>query len=163
MLLVVLVHHSSADEPRLPIGAMAAVRTYSEAFSRGDCSTVMRLTSPALTSRLARDGAEAALCSFLQEMKKEGVAEVLGTTTPLHVDGRYRLALVSNRRTALQPSMPSAPSTDGTYAVHSDDDGATWYVLDLGCLDERWLKEIYPGYAGTPPIPRSPPVEPDMR
>lgn len=123
----------------------------------------MRLTSPALSRRLARDGAEAALCGFLEEMKKEGVAEALGAATPLHVDGRYRLALVSNRRTALQPSMPSVPSTDGTYAVHSDDDGATWYVLDLGCLDERWLKEIYPGYAGTPPIPRSPPVDPDMR
>jgi hypothetical protein len=38
------------------------------------------------------------------------------------------------------------------YIVYSEDDGATWQVLDLGCVDERWVREVFPAYRGEPPL-----------
>jgi len=48
-------------------------------------------------------------------------------------------------------SLDSAISTF-LYLVHSHDGGKTWQVLDLGCVDERWVKEIFSKYNGVPPI-----------
>lgn len=39
------------------------------------------------------------------------------------------------------------------YIVYSRDGGATWKVLDLGCVDERWVREVYPAYRGDPQLP----------
>lgn len=151
--LVTLGSSVLAAEIQLPELARATVNAYSDAFTRGDCAAVLRLTSPVLTKRLEKDDGSKLLCDFLSEIKKEEVMESVGEVSAFHVDGRFRIATIPNARIARKPTSQPAPTTEGTYVVHSDDGGATWYVLDLGCLDVRWMKDIYPAYNGSPPIP----------
>jgi hypothetical protein len=80
----------------------------------------------------------------------QNLKETLGEPKVHLVDGWRRVIFVRATRSIDGPEGRTV--TDFDYVVHSTDGGATWRVLDLGCLDERWLKEIFPKYAGTPPV-----------
>ena len=65
-------------------------------------------------------------------------------------DGSYRVVFFPAHRTFGPKDNKTV--TDFDYIVHSSNSGTTWEVLDLSCVDERWVKEIFPAYAGVPPI-----------
>jgi hypothetical protein len=155
LLLIMLVPGAAADDTQLDSRAIATARAYSEALTRGDCASALQLASPALKNRLVAQDKTQAFCDFLSELKQEQVMEEIGAPTAFRTQGRYRIAIIPNVRTSLRPAAQPAYPTESAYVLHSKDDGATWYVLDLSCMDERWLKEVYPPYDGSPPVPRA--------
>ncbi|MCA0243745.1 MAG: hypothetical protein LCI02_23155 [Proteobacteria bacterium] len=147
--------------------AILTVRSYSAALSRGDCKAALALISPAIAKRLGRapDGKEA-FCEYVASTAARGQLETIGTDISTLASGSHRATFIRVTRFALGRQRiartkggvvevfdPGFRSTyQGTYIVHSADDGATWHVLDLACVDQRWIKEVYPSYDGRPRV-----------
>lgn len=130
---------------------MATLRNYSDAMNRGDCATAYALTSDAVTRRDPFPGDfRQTLCASLGEWHRNGFREMLGTPKAHLADGWRRVVFV--RAARQMRSAPYRVTTDFDYIVHSSDGGHTWRVLDLGCVDERWVTEIFPAYAGQPEV-----------
>ena len=132
-------------------GAMTTLRQYSAAINAGDCETVFRLTSDAITRRDAFPGDfHRMICASLADWHRDGLREMLGAPKARLVDGWRRIVFVRAAREREQP--PNRITTDFDYIVHSSDGGHTWRVLDLGCVDARWVKEVFPAYRGEPEV-----------
>jgi hypothetical protein len=82
--------------------------------------------------------------------QQDGVIEAIESAKATLSDGDYRVVFFPAHRTFGPRSDRS--TTDFDYVVHSSNGGKTWEVLDLTCVDERWIKEIFPAYSGFPPI-----------
>jgi hypothetical protein len=131
--------------------AFDTLRRYSAALLAADCDTVYSLTSNAVRRRDKYPGEwRHQVCPQITEWRRAGMAETLGKPTASFASGSMRAVFVPTERTTRPGS--NIVGTDVVYVVHSDDGGKTWRVLDLGCLDERWIKEVYPAYDGNPPI-----------
>jgi len=132
-------------------GAMTTLRRYSAAINAGDCDTVYRLTSDAVRRRDAFPGDwHQTVCALLGEWHRSGMRETLGEPKARLVDGWRRIVFVRAAREREQP--PNRITTDFDYIVHSSDAGRTWRVLDLACVDARWVNEVFPSYRGDPPV-----------
>lgn len=151
-LLLAGVASTAQAAAAAPEGALQAVRDYSAAFNAADCGAVLALTSPSLLRRIDNsDGGRAQFCDVLAAFHRQGLRDRTRVPTAVMHEGRRWLVLLPNSRTGLLEGLGPF-LTEGTYAVHSADGGRTWRVLDLGCVDARWLREVYPPYAGTPAI-----------
>ena len=136
-----------------PEAAMQVLAQYSAAFNRHDCEAMLSLTSPAIIKRLERmPNGRASYCDLAAAFARDGVRETLGPVTATRVDGSHRLLVVEHVREAGAQSALSGLKTTGSYLLHSSDGGDNWHVLDNGCLDVRWVKEVYPAYDGDPPL-----------
>jgi len=145
---------SSAHSAQAQIeGALNTVRLYSAAFAAADCEAIYALTAPALKAREQDPSLLAQqLCSLAESLKTSNTAEALGEPIAYLEQDQYRLAIVPFQRSGKVSSSQSRTLvTKAQYWVHSADGGATWKVLDLGCIDARWAKLVYPPYAGFPP------------
>ena len=131
--------------------AMTTLHRYSAAINAGDCETVYSLTSEAVTRRegFPKQFREM-LCASLATWHKDGLKEVVGSPKARLADGWRRVVFVRATRERVVP--PNHETMDFDYIVHSSDGGTTWRVLDLGCVDARWVHEIFPAYAGTPEV-----------
>ena len=145
VLAALFCHCCLAAAFPVPEKAAAAVSAYSAAFNSGDCQTMLQLMS-----REERQAIGASLCGLLDEMMSDGARERLRAPSAMASRGPYRMVVFPNSRAGFSAGQPAL--TEGVYVVHSSDAGRTWYVLDLGCLNERWLKAVYPPYQGTPKI-----------
>ena len=132
-------------------GAVDTARRYSAALVKGDCETMYALTSPRLIVRdQAPNQTRDMLCQLSVELTRSGLTETLDPPRASLQDGERRLVIVPVHR-VVGPAV-GRTITDLDYLVHSSDGGKTWRILDLGCVDERWVREIYPAYSGDPPI-----------
>ena len=132
-------------------GAMTTLRRYSTAINEGDCETVYRLTSDAVTRRDAFPGDwRQTICALLTVWHGSGMRETLGEPKVRLVDGWRRIVFVRASREREQP--PNRITTDFDYIVHSSDGGQSWRVLDLACVDARWVIEVFPAYRGEPEV-----------
>jgi hypothetical protein len=132
--------------------AMPVLRAYVAAVAANDCELTWRITSSAVKRRGKHPGAfREVLCPVLARMQATHVTEELSQPIAHLSDGKRHAVFVPSKR--LSQAFNSSPVTDLTYVVYSHDDGATWEVLDLGCVDERWVREVFPAYQGRPPLP----------
>lgn len=134
--------------------AIATAEAYSRALVNGDCATMESLSSESVRRRIG--GGEKLrefLCRLIASIgiHNDNFDEVLLGVSGRFRDGATELVFVRNKR-ILHDSYFAATVTDGTYVIYSSDRGFTWQVLDLACIDERWLREIAPHYNGDPPI-----------
>jgi hypothetical protein len=135
-----------------PEGAIQAVASYSEAFNSGDCQTALALLSPRERRNIARDqGGDLGFCKILGAFHAAGVIDRVRAPTASLAHGPYRMVVVPNSRYGVVDAQSPAV-TEGAYVVHSSDSGRTWHVLDLACVDARWVKDAYPPYNGRPKI-----------
>jgi hypothetical protein len=146
----------TAAFPALGADPMATVHAYSKAFVDGDCVATERLSSESLRRRSGgSEGLREFICQFRAGLAKEGatLTEEVLTPTERFTDGSIQMVFVPIKRTV---SMPKAqPVTNSwPYVVHSSNGGETWQVLDLACIDERWVKEIAPSWNGQPELPQ---------
>ena len=155
LLIASTSQHVKATELPLPAPAAAVVREYSEAVTRGDCPSALRLASPAMTKRLVARGETQNFCDYVVGISRAQMVEEIGVPSAIHSHGKFRMAIVPNRRFTRQPQASAVISTESAYVLHSADSGSSWHVLDLACTDERWLKEVYPPYDGDPPVPQT--------
>jgi len=130
---------------------MAVLKRYSGAIVANDCETVVRLTSQAILrrNRLPNEWRNT-ICPMLADWHTHNLKETLGEPRAHLVDGWRRVVFVRASRSTDTPSGRTVSDFD--YIVHSTDGGASWRVLDLGCVDERWVTEIFPKYAGVPSV-----------
>lgn len=145
LFVALLLGCASVTAAPVPAGAVEAVTAYSSALNSGDCKQMLELMSPLERSRIGT-----LLCSIVSDFVEQGVRERLRKPTASLSSGRYRMIVFPNSRSAFPDRQPTL--TDGTYVVHSSDAGRTWHVLDLGCVDSRWVKAVYPPYRGFPVI-----------
>jgi len=129
--------------------AMQTVRRYSNAFNAGDCETMYELSSPAV---LQPDPEKwhAMVCEAVPEWHQAGIREKLGRVRGRLRDGNHELVIVHQKR--LDKSDGVLKITDGDYFIHSDDGGVSWKVLDIGCVNEEWVRKVFPSYNGNPPV-----------
>ena len=83
---------------------------------------------------------------------KAGMHERLRAPVASLSSGHHRMIVLPNSRTCLDSALRVPSITTGTYIVHSDDDGKTWYVLDLVCVNKQWVRKVFPPYVGVPEI-----------
>lgn len=140
----ILAMPTFADE-----AALATLRRYSSALMANDCETMYALTSNAIRRRDTVSGEfHAMLCRTVPEWHRAHLKETLGLPIGELSDGDNRILVVPAQRSVDEP--PNRLVTSLEYVVHSGDGGKHWWVIDLACVDERWVKEVYPAYAGTP-------------
>ena len=130
--------------------ALVALRQYSAALTANDCETMYALTSDAIKRREKNHEFHDLICQTVPEWHRAHMKETLEAPTGKLADGKRRVLFVPARRETIEP--PNRAISEFLYLVHSYDGGKTWRVLDLGCVDERWVKEVFPKYKGTPPI-----------
>ena len=132
-------------------GAVDAARRYSQALMANDCETMYALTSPRLIVRDQRPNeTRDMLCQLAAELHKTRVVEALDPPKDSLIDGPRRLVIIPAHREHGKATARNV--TDLDYVVYSSDDGRSWAVLDLGCVDARWVREVYPAYSGEPPV-----------
>ena len=131
-------------------GALATLHRYSTALTDNDCETMYALTSDAIKRREKAHEFRDLICQTVPKWHRAYMHETLAAPLAMLVDGKRRVLFVPARRESIEP--PNRAISEFTYLVHSNDGGKTWRVLDLGCVDERWVKEIFPKYKGAPPI-----------
>lgn len=138
------VAHATSD-------AMRTLEAYSAALNRYDCPVMLSLVSPQVSRRVAAspDGV-AGFCGFVNYLQTAGGKEFLRAPAASLSSGKYRMVVVPNIRMAYPAEVGSPTLYQGTYVVHSSDGGSTWHVLDLACLSTKWVKAVYPPYAGKP-------------
>jgi len=125
---------------------------YVAAVATNDCDTAWRLTSGAIKRRdKYPDQFREVLCPLIAMMQAKHVTEELSSPIAHLSKGPYHAVFVPSKRVTAAFNL--APVTDVMYVVYSHDNGATWEVLDLGCVDQRWVREVYPPYQGFPPLP----------
>jgi hypothetical protein len=73
--------------------------------------------------------------------------EKRGTPSSPYIEGTTLMVGVPAVR-----KIPGMADSAFVYVATSYDSGKSWFVLMLGCTDERWLKGMAPGYRGTPDI-----------
>ena len=156
VVLAVLGMHASANAGKSDVDASLAIaKRYSEAFVDGDCITMEMLTANAVRKNLG--GPEKLrdfLCNFLQLLRDDGARlseDLLGPIGEF-ADGDTRFVLIQKRRISVRPDRRQVSIQP--YIVHSNDAGATWFVLDLACADEKWLSKLAPTWKGVPPLPK---------
>jgi len=135
------------------------------ALMANDCETMYGLTSPRVMVRDQRPNeTRDMLCQITSQLHQEGMVETLDPPRETLTDGPRKLVIVPAHRVA--GKFPDRSVTDLDYVVHSGDGGRTWKVLDLGCVDSRWVREVFPAYSGEPPVNAAnarlvPPWKPD--
>jgi len=116
-----------------------------------DCEAMYGLISPRLIVRDSRPNeTRDMICQVTKQLREEGVVETLDAPRASLSDGPRKLVIIPAHREFGR--VPDRRVTDLDYLVHSSDGGRTWRVLDLSCVDARWVREIYPAYSGEPPI-----------
>jgi hypothetical protein len=147
MLLVAHPLRATAAEA----AAMAVLQRYSTAIESNNCQTVVELTSEAVLRRdRLPNEFRSTICPMVAEWQGHNLKETHGEPKAHLVDGWRQVVFVRATRSFDGPDGRMV--TDFDYVVHSTDGGATWRVLDLGCLDQRWVKEIFPQYDGKPQV-----------
>ena len=132
-------------------GAIDTARRYSAALMSNDCDAMYGLISPRLIVRDSRPNeTRDMICQVTKQLREEGVVETLDAPRASLSDGPRKLVIIPAHREFGR--VPDRRVTDLDYLVHSSDRGRTWRVLDLSCVDARWVREIYPAYSGEPPI-----------
>ena len=132
--------------------AMPVLRMYTAAVAANDCEMAWQLTSDAIKRRDKYPGQfREVICPLLARMQAKHVIEEVSQPIAHLIDGSRHAVFVPSKR--ITRAFNFAPVSDMMYIVYSHDDGATWQVLDLGCVDERWVRELFPAYRGEPPLP----------
>jgi hypothetical protein len=132
--------------------AMPVLRSYVAAIAANDCDMAWRLTSNAIKRRDKYPGEfRDVFCPLLARMQASRVTEALSQPVAHLSDGQRHAVFVPSKRRS--QAFNYEPVTDLMYVVYSHDDGATWEVLDLACVDQRWVREVFPAYRGEPPLP----------
>ena len=132
-------------------GAIDVARRYSAAVLAYDCETMYALTSNRLKIRDKRPNeTRDSLCGFVNLLRRDGITETLDPPRASLTDGDRKVVFVTAHREF--GSVGRRRITTFDYVVHSSDGGRTWQVLDLGCVNERWIREIFPSYTGEPPV-----------
>jgi hypothetical protein len=126
-----------AADPALP-----ALRMYVAAVAKADCDMAWRLTSSAVKQRDRQGTARSAYCGVLENLRKAGVTESVGAPIAHMEDGLRHAVFVPTARASNAPGF--LPVSRSMYVVHSSDGGRSWEVLDLGCVDQRWVRDVYP-------------------
>ena len=133
-------------DPALPV-----LRTYTAAIAANDCALVWRLTSNAKKRRDTSGEFREVICRILAKVQASHVTEELSQPIAHLRDGKRHAGFVPSKR--LTQAFNYAPVTELMYIGYSHDDGATWEVLDLACVHERWVREVFPAYLGEPRLP----------
>ena len=130
---------------------MPVLRMYVAAIAANDCALAWRLTSGEVKRHGDTEQFRDLICHIIAKGQATRVTEQLSEPIAHLVDGKRHAVFVPSKR--LSQAFGFAPVTDLMYVVYSGDDGVTWEVLDLGCVDERWVRAVFPAYRGEPPLP----------
>jgi hypothetical protein len=131
--------------------AAHAAWRYADALNSRDYDTMIALTDPEVLKR-TENGAE--LRPVLKQVL-EGevhVREEIRSISPGFSDANGMHYFVSTSRDARR-SDGAGVIVNSYYIVTSRDLGKTWTIVDISCVDERWIKAIAPGWTGYPPAP----------
>jgi hypothetical protein len=136
------------------IHAREAERTagdYADALNHHDVERMIALTDPEVIKRSA-NGDE--LRKLWPQLFAQGdIREQVRDVSPGFSDVNGMHYFVSTERNVIWKDGRGQRS-DNYYIVTSRDHGRTWTIVDLSCVDERWIKGIAPGWHGYPPAPK---------
>ncbi|HEV8501220.1 MAG TPA: hypothetical protein VGR63_06560 [Casimicrobiaceae bacterium] len=135
--------------------ALSTSQRYAHALNARDYDTMIALTDPEVLAR-SENGEE--LRRLFPQIFGSGsphVTEHIRDISPGFSDSHGMHFFVSTSRDS-QASDGKAMLMQNYYIVTSRDLGKTWTIVDLSCVDERWIRAIAPGWNGYPaPPPQS--------
>jgi hypothetical protein len=131
--------------------ALGQVNVYSKAYLARDLSTLVALSHPVFGIRMGgtekyRQFLERIFAQF-KDIDFEHGTDVIGTPSEEFVlDSARMLGFPAVRKAA------GSADTPHVYVAVSYDNGANWSIVDIACIDQRWLEALVPGYHGVPDI-----------
>jgi hypothetical protein len=124
---------------------------YADALNHQDVERMITLTDPEVLKRTS-NGDELRVV-WPQIFSQGNVHELVKDVSPGFSDANGMHYFVSTERDSTR-NDGSGETMMIYYIVTSRDQGRTWKVVDLTCVDKRWVKGIAPGWNGYPPIPK---------
>ena len=131
--------------------ALTAATRYSDALNARDYDTAIELTDPEVLSRIPPSELRTLMAAIFNPTGQGAHDEVRSVSTEFS-DSVGMHYFVANARTG-KASDSLQTETESYYIVTSRDFGRTWRVVDIGCVDERWIRGIAPGWNGIPTAP----------
>jgi len=135
--------------------ALEVSAAYSRAIEAGDVDTIMELTDPALLARGDPASFREVVGGIFANPGPDVISirdEARSISEPF-VDAGGMHYFVEGTRTTTRADG-TRMEVDNFYLLTSRDFGRTWRVFDNFCADERWIRDIAPGWSGTPAMPR---------
>jgi len=127
--------------------ARAVAASYSKALLESDIDKVVGLTQIELMDELGGPSkTKAWLAERYAALKAKGIfpiGERIEEVRPYH-DKHVDLFFVLTTRSF--ESFPQPVETGYLYLVDTKDKGRTWQVLDLICINKRWLQKVAPSF-----------------
>lgn len=152
-LFFAVTSHGEPDvTAHLPHTALEKLLAFSEARNRGDCETLLQLSSPEILTRLDQDSQQRdAYCRFIEDIAARGYVDIPGEVIEVRAEGPYRVAIVKTLRQS-ETAQTDLVGAEALYVLHSDDSGRSWWVVDNACIDRKWMSILYPPWDGNSPI-----------
>lgn len=151
MALIAALNAGCSTMPKS--SALAASAKYSKAIESGDVDTILAMSDPALTDRAPPDELRRVLTEiFVAQPEVTSIRDEPRSISDPFWDWRGIHYFVEGTRISMRRDGTRV-EVDNFYLLTSRDLGRTWKVLDNMCADERWVKEVAPGWTGSPPLP----------
>ena len=132
--------------------ALSTAKRYSDALNAHDYETALYLTDPEVLSRIPPTELRG-LMSGVFSSSGQAAHDEVGEVSTEFSDSVGMHYFVANVRTG-KASDSLRTEFENYYIVTSRDFGKTWKVVDMGCVDERWVRAIAPGWSGVPATPK---------
>jgi hypothetical protein len=130
--------------------AQGTADAYADAINQRDVERMIELTDPEVLKRTS-DGDELRVV-WPQLFAQGDVHESIKDVSPGFSDANGMHYFVSTERDSIRKDG-TGETMKNYYIVTSRDQGHTWKIVDLSCVDERWVKGVAPGWNGYPPLP----------
>lgn len=134
--------------------ALSTAEQYAAALTTNDVDSVVAMTDPILFTRIERPEFRRIIAEILDPTNSEArlTSEEVRSVSPAFTDSVGMHYFVETTRTNKQADG-SELHMDNYYVLTSRDFGKQWTVLDLACVDERWVRAVAPGWTGFPQLP----------
>ena len=134
--------------------ALNVAEQYSLALDTGQLDAAVELTDPEIIKRVPKDELRALLGEIFQP-KNGSVASIHNQVHGISNEFSDSVGLhyfVPNTRVTRMADGDEI-EFNSYYIVTSRDFGRTWKIVDLGCVDEQWIRGVAPGWNGYPQPP----------
>jgi hypothetical protein len=134
--------------------ALNAAEQYSLALDTGQFDAAVALTDPEIIKRVPKEQLRTLLGEIFDPANRSVIGvrdEVLGISNEFSDSVGLHYFVPNKRLTRMADG--DEIEFNSYYIVTSRDLGRTWKIVDLGCVDEQWIRGVAPGWNGYPQPP----------
>ncbi|MGH8495745.1 MAG: hypothetical protein ACREX3_15440 [Gammaproteobacteria bacterium] len=137
----------ASDDKSIEELSLKVLHDYTISALQQDATAMVRDWHPKLLAaaggRTNAISATASMFKAASDMHATPDRIAIGTPT-IYRDAANVLVLFPAR--LISKGFPAEIETPHVYAVSSEDGGTNWFLIDVGCIDETWVRSVFPRF-----------------